>query len=97
MLNTGQNFVRFFAQLAQIHFAVAETAFQGVFNGQRLFVDFFLHVVAVNAFITGVVLHFGFDFFTLNGMTIFVIYADGTALNFSNIAFFQEQEAAGHR
>ncbi|SAG99992.1 Uncharacterised protein [Enterobacter cloacae] len=56
MLDFAQQFVGIGAQLAQIHFTMADATSQGVFNGVWLFVDLFLHVVTVSAFVARVVL-----------------------------------------
>ncbi len=56
VLDFAQQFVGIGAQLAQIHFTMADATSQGVFNGVWLFVDLFLHVVTVSTFVARVVL-----------------------------------------
>ena len=97
MLHARQDLVGFLAQLAQIHLTVAETAFQRVFNRQRLLVDLFLHVVAEYAFISGVILHVRFDFGATYRVALVVKNVNRAAGDFCHVAFFKEHKAASHR
>ncbi len=97
MLNLRKHLVGFLAQLAEIDLTVADTPGQGVFNGVRLLVDLFLHVVAVDTLIARVILQIRFDVRALHFLTFTVIHHDATAGHFRNVTLFEEDKAAGHR
>jgi hypothetical protein len=93
MFNLRQHFVSMRAQLAEIHFAMADTPGQGVFDRIRLLVNLFLHVVAVSAFVACVVLQIGFDLLTFHLRAFGIEYGHAAASHFRDIALFEEDKA----
>ena len=67
------------------------------FDGVRLLVDLFLHIVTIDTFIARVVLQTGFNIRALHFGAGFVKESHGTAGDFRNIALFEEDKAAGNR
>ena len=75
---------------------MADAPGKGVFDRVRLFVDLFLHVVAVNTFIARVILQIGFDILTFYFRASFIEDVYRTASDFRNIALFKEDKATSH-
>ncbi|MNC05417.1 hypothetical protein D3C75_528890 [compost metagenome] len=74
---------------------MTNAASQGIFNRVRLFVDLFLHVVAINTFVARVILQTGFDIRAFNLLTFGIKHGNGTTSHFRNITFFKEDETTG--
>ena len=97
MFNLSQHFIGVRPQLAEIHFAMADAPGQGVLNRVRLLENLFLHIVAVDTFIASVILQIGFDLLALHLRSGLIKNHHRTASHFRDIAFFEEDEAAGNR
>ncbi len=96
MFNLSQHFIGVRPQLAEIHFAMADAPGQGVLNRVRLLENLFLHIVAVDTFIASVILQIGFDLGASLAQRTYQNH-HRTASHFRDIAFFEEDEAAGNR
>ncbi|MPN44135.1 hypothetical protein SDC9_191696 [bioreactor metagenome] len=70
---------------------------QRIFNRVRLFVDLFLHVVAINTFFARVILQIRFDILTFHFCARLVENRDRTTSHFRDVTLFQEDEATGYR
>ena len=97
MLDLAEQFVRVCAQLAQIHFTVADAPGQRVFDGVWLLVNLFLHVVTVSAFVARVVLQVRFDLLAFYLLAFGIEYGHAATGHFRDIPLFQEDKATGNR
>ncbi len=95
MFNLSQHFIGVRPQFAEIHFAMADAPGQGVLNRVRLLENLFLHIVAVDTFIASVILQMD----SISGASLAQrTYQNHhrTASHFRDIAFFEEDKAAGN-